>query len=56
MGSSNASFSLTTAQDQFTELAWDLLLAAQDQARRWRHGGAGCGAFAAGISGGTPLR
>ncbi|MCF8135653.1 MAG: AAA family ATPase, partial [Synechococcus lacustris] len=38
MGSSNASFSLTTAPDQFTDLAWDLLLAAQDQARRWRHG------------------
>jgi len=34
----NRSFSLTTEPERFTELAWDLLLSAQDQARRWRHG------------------
>jgi ATP-dependent Clp protease ATP-binding subunit ClpB len=30
--------SLTTEPERFSALAWDLLLAAQDQARRWRHG------------------
>ena len=32
------SFSLTTDPGRFSELAWDLLLAAQDEAKRWRHG------------------
>ncbi len=31
-------FSLTADPDRFSEDAWDLLLASQDQARRWRHG------------------
>ena len=30
--------SLTSEPDRFSEAAWDLLLASQDQARRWRHG------------------
>ena len=30
--------SLTTDPDRFSDAAWDLLLASQDQARRWRHG------------------
>jgi ATP-dependent Clp protease ATP-binding subunit ClpA len=30
--------SLTAEPDRFSEDAWDLLLAGQDQARRWRHG------------------
>ena len=30
--------SLTSEPDRFSELAWELLLASQDQARRWRHG------------------
>ena len=30
--------SLTGEPDRFSEAAWDLLLASQDQARRWRHG------------------
>ena len=30
--------SLTTEPDRFSEAAWDLLLASQEQARRWRHG------------------
>ena len=34
----DSSFSLTTEPERFNELAWDLLLAAQDEARRWRHG------------------
>ncbi len=29
--------SLTSEPDLFSEAAWDLLLASQDQARRWRH-------------------
>ncbi len=29
--------SLTSEPDRFSEVAWDLLLASQDQARRWRH-------------------
>ena len=33
-----SSASLTADPDRFSELAWDLLLASQDQARRWRHG------------------
>ena len=32
-----ASPSLTRDPDRFSEAGWDLLLAAQDQARRWRH-------------------
>jgi ATP-dependent Clp protease ATP-binding subunit ClpA len=30
--------SLTTDPDRFSDAAWDLLLASQAQARRWRHG------------------
>ncbi|MFM8259614.1 MAG: ATP-dependent Clp protease ATP-binding subunit [Vulcanococcus sp.] len=30
--------SLTSEPDRFSDPAWDLLLASQDQARRWRHG------------------
>ena len=30
--------SLTGDPDRFSDAAWDLLIAAQDQARRWRHG------------------
>ncbi len=30
--------SLTAEPDRFSDDGWDLLLAAQDQARRWRHG------------------
>ncbi|MCP9773827.1 AAA family ATPase [Synechococcus sp. Tobar12-5m-g] len=30
--------SLTSEPDRFSEAAWELLLAGQDQARRWRHG------------------
>jgi ATP-dependent Clp protease ATP-binding subunit ClpA len=30
--------SLTSEPDRFSEAAWELLLASQDQARRWRHG------------------
>lgn len=30
--------SLTSEPDRFSDAAWDLLLAGQDQARRWRHG------------------
>jgi ATP-dependent Clp protease ATP-binding subunit ClpA len=30
--------SLTADPERFSEAAWDLLLAGQDQARRWRHG------------------
>ncbi|MGB7563602.1 MAG: AAA family ATPase [Prochlorococcaceae cyanobacterium] len=30
--------SLTAEPDRFSDAAWDLLLASQDQARRWRHG------------------
>jgi len=30
--------SLTTVPDRFSDAAWDLLLASQEQARRWRHG------------------
>ncbi len=32
------SASLTADPDRFSEAAWELLLAGQDQARRWRHG------------------
>jgi ATP-dependent Clp protease ATP-binding subunit ClpA len=32
------SVSLTTEPDRFSDAAWDLLLASQEQARRWRHG------------------
>ena len=31
-------FSLTTEPERFNDLAWDLLLGAQEEARRWRHG------------------
>ena len=31
-------FSLTTEPERFNDLAWDLLLRAQEEARRWRHG------------------
>ncbi len=34
----SAPASLTAEPDRFSDDAWDLLLAAQDQARRWRHG------------------
>jgi ATP-dependent Clp protease ATP-binding subunit ClpB len=30
--------SLTSTPERFSDGAWDLLIAAQDQARRWRHG------------------
>ena len=30
--------SLTTVPDRFSDAGWDLLLATQEQARRWRHG------------------
>ena len=30
--------SLTSDPERFSDDAWDLLLSAQDQARRWRHG------------------
>ncbi|GDX72227.1 chaperone protein ClpB [Cyanobium sp.] len=30
--------SLTSDPDRFSDAAWDLLLASQEQARRWRHG------------------
>lgn len=30
--------SLTSEPDRFSDDAWELLLASQDQARRWRHG------------------
>jgi len=32
-----AGASLTTEPDRFSDAAWDLLLASQEQARRWRH-------------------
>ena len=35
---SEAPGSLTSEPDRFSEAAWELLLAGQDQARRWRHG------------------
>ena len=34
----SAPASLTAEPDRFSDDAWDLLLAAQEQARRWRHG------------------
>ena len=30
--------SLTSEPERFSDAAWDLLLASQDTARRWRHG------------------
>jgi ATP-dependent Clp protease ATP-binding subunit ClpB len=36
--SAAAGASLTTDPDRFSDAAWDLLLASQEQARRWRHG------------------
>jgi len=35
---SPSSASLTAEPDRFSDAAWDLLLASQEQARRWRHG------------------
>jgi ATP-dependent Clp protease ATP-binding subunit ClpB len=35
---SDPSASLTSTPERFSESAWDLLLASQEQARRWRHG------------------
>ena len=35
---SPAPASLTTTPERFSEEAWELLLASQDMARRWRHG------------------
>jgi ATP-dependent Clp protease ATP-binding subunit ClpA len=35
---SAAPASLTADPDRFSDAAWDLLLASQDRARRWRHG------------------
>ncbi|MEY4430527.1 MAG: hypothetical protein RLZZ533_463 [Cyanobacteriota bacterium] len=35
---SPAAGSLTSDPDRFSDAAWDLLLASQEQARRWRHG------------------
>lgn len=32
------SASLTASPELFSDAAWDLLIASQDQARRWRHG------------------
>jgi ATP-dependent Clp protease ATP-binding subunit ClpB len=32
------SASLTATPERFSDAAWDLLIASQDQARRWRHG------------------
>ncbi len=32
------SISLTSRPDRFSDAAWDLLIASQEQARRWRHG------------------
>ena len=37
-GASRGPASLTGDPDRFSDAAWDLLLASQDQARRWRHG------------------
>ena len=36
--SSQPPASLTADPDRFSDAAWDLLIASQDQARRWRHG------------------
>ena len=35
---SSPSASLTSSPERFSDAAWDLLLASQEQARRWRHG------------------
>ncbi|MFN9646855.1 MAG: Clp protease N-terminal domain-containing protein, partial [bacterium] len=35
---SGPSASLTSTPERFSNAAWDLLLASQEQARRWRHG------------------
>ena len=35
---SNPTTSLTGTPERFSDSAWDLLLASQGQARRWRHG------------------
>ncbi|MFN9427733.1 MAG: ATP-dependent Clp protease ATP-binding subunit [Cyanobacteriota bacterium] len=35
---SGPSASLTSTPERFSDAAWDLLLASQEQARRWRHG------------------
>jgi hypothetical protein len=36
-GSPSFNGSLTHEPDRFSDAAWDLLLSAQDVARRWRH-------------------
>jgi ATP-dependent Clp protease ATP-binding subunit ClpA len=37
-GANGGRGSLTSEPERFSEAAWELLLASQDQARRWRHG------------------
>jgi ATP-dependent Clp protease ATP-binding subunit ClpA len=37
-GPAGAPASLTSDPDRFSDAAWDLLIASQEQARRWRHG------------------
>ncbi|MDM7952340.1 MAG: AAA family ATPase [Cyanobium sp. CZS 25K] len=37
-GPEGAPASLTSDPDRFSDAAWDLLIASQEQARRWRHG------------------
>ncbi len=37
-GPAGAAASLTSDPDRFSDAAWDLLIASQEQARRWRHG------------------
>ncbi|MCP9799154.1 Clp protease N-terminal domain-containing protein, partial [Cyanobium sp. Lug-B] len=37
-GAGGAAASLTSDPDRFSDAAWDLLIASQEQARRWRHG------------------
>jgi ATP-dependent Clp protease ATP-binding subunit ClpB len=37
-GAEDAPASLTSDPDRFSDAAWDLLIASQEQARRWRHG------------------
>ena len=41
--------SLTSEPDRFSEDAWELLLASQDTARRWRHGAMSRHALFAGV-------
>ncbi len=37
-GTAGAAASVTSDPDRFSDAAWDLLIASQEQARRWRHG------------------